>query len=60
MESGSNKIERVREKADARALRIIKRWRAGESYRTLAKKLNISIGRVREIVRRGKNLEVKS
>lgn len=53
--------EKGRKRADARALRVLKLWKAGNSYRVLSKKLNLSIGRVREIVRRGKTLqEVKS
>ena len=44
-------------KANERALKIVKLWRGGQSYRVLSKKLGISIGRVREIVRRGKMLE---
>lgn len=47
-------------KANERALKVVRLWRSGQSYRVLSKKLGISIGRVREIVRRGKELEVKA
>lgn len=47
----------VRHKAEARALKLLREWRSGKSYRQLAKKLGLSFGRVRELVRRGKDLE---
>lgn len=50
-------MSEVRAKADDRALRMIREWRGGASYNTLAKKYKISRTRIRQIVHRAKLLE---
>ncbi len=51
--------EKSRETAAKRALRFLRLWRGGKSYKRLSKEFNLSVGRVRVLVRRGKQEEVK-
>lgn len=50
-------MSEIKAKADERASRMMREWRGGTSYNTLAKRYKISRTRIRQIIQRAKILE---